>query len=107
MPRTTSGWQWPVEVTAMPALKSRNKLPSISSIVQPLPRTGTTGYARGTLGEVHWRSNSRWTRAFGPGSSVTMCGTAGAGTSLSGAWVTMHLDGFGAAADGCDGRSNG
>jgi hypothetical protein len=33
----------------MPALKSRRRLPSTSSIVQPWALAGTTGYARGTL----------------------------------------------------------
>ena len=32
---TTSGWQWPVAQTAMPAAKSRNVLPSTSSIMAP------------------------------------------------------------------------
>ena len=59
----------------MPAAKSRNTLPSMSSIAQPSPRTGTIGYARGRLGLVHAWSNSTWARALGPGSSVTMCGT--------------------------------
>ena len=40
---TTSGWLWPVELTAMPAAKSRNTLPSMSSTAQPRPRTGTIG----------------------------------------------------------------
>jgi hypothetical protein len=59
----------------MPAAKSRNRLPSMSSTVSPSPRTGTIGYARGRLGDVQVSSNSTWARAFGPGSSVTMCGT--------------------------------
>ena len=40
---TTCGCAWPVEVTAMPAAKSRNRLPSMSSTVRPSPRTGTIG----------------------------------------------------------------
>src|SRR6476646_2038862 len=59
----------------MPAAKSTNKLPSMSSTVRPSPRTGTIGYARGRLGDVHVSSNATWACAFGPGSSVTMCGT--------------------------------
>ena len=47
----------------------------MSSTTRPSPRTGTIGYARGRLGDVHVSSNSTWARAFGPGSSVTMCGT--------------------------------
>ena len=59
----------------MPAAKSRKRLPSMSSTVRPSPRTGTIGYARGRLGDVQVSSNATWARAFGPGSSVTMCGT--------------------------------
>ena len=40
---TTCGWAWPVELTAMPAAKSRKRLPSMSSTVRPSPRTGTIG----------------------------------------------------------------
>ena len=40
---TTWGWAWPVELTAIPAAKSRKRLPSMSSIVRPSPRTGTIG----------------------------------------------------------------
>ena len=47
----------------------------MSSTTRPSPRTGTIGYARGRLGEVQVSSNSTCARAFGPGSSVTMCGT--------------------------------
>ena len=43
MAATTSGWQWPVAVTAMPAVKSRNRLPSTSSMTAPLPRSTTSG----------------------------------------------------------------
>ncbi len=47
----------------------------MSSTVSPSPRTGTIGYARGRLGDVHVSSNATWARALGPGISVTMCGT--------------------------------
>ena len=40
---TTSGWQWPVDVTAMPAVQSRNRLPSTSSTITPSPRAMTSG----------------------------------------------------------------
>src|SRR5205085_1936990 len=59
----------------MPAAKSRNRLPSMSSTVSPSPRTGTMGYARGRLGDVHFSSNTMWALALGPGISVTMWGT--------------------------------
>src|SRR3954468_12885278 len=59
----------------MPAAKSRNRLPSMSSTTRPSPRTGTIGYARGRLGDVHVSSNATWARARGPGRGVTMFGT--------------------------------
>ena len=40
---TTRGWLWPVEVTAMPAVKSRNRLPSMSSTVSPRPARARAG----------------------------------------------------------------
>ena len=43
MAATTCGWQWPVVVTAMPAVKSRNRLPSTSVTQQPSPRSITNG----------------------------------------------------------------
>jgi len=52
MAATTSGWQWPVEVTAMPAEKSRNSLPSTSSTITPRPRFATRGYERVYDGEM-------------------------------------------------------
>src|SRR4029077_8986318 len=72
---TTCGCECPVELTAIPAAKSRKRLPSMSSTVRPSPRTGTIGYARGRLGDVQVSSKATWARAFGPGSSVTICGT--------------------------------
>ncbi len=58
----------------MPAEKSRKRLPSMSSMTQPSPRTGTSGYARGRLGEVTRWSSSTCARARGPGISVTSDG---------------------------------
>ena len=34
----TAGWAWPAALTAIPALKSRKRLPSTSSITAPEPR---------------------------------------------------------------------
>src|SRR4029079_17463889 len=59
----------------MPAAKSRKRLPSMSSMARPSPRTGTIGYARGRLGDVQVSSYATWARAFGPGISVTRSGT--------------------------------
>src|SRR5919198_661818 len=70
MASTTAGCAWPVDATAMPALKSRNRLPSTSSTTQPAPRLGTNSYARGSEGLVSWRSRSMISRARGPGISV-------------------------------------
>src|SRR6476646_9493850 len=64
----------------MPAAKSRNRLPSMSSTVSPSPRTGTIGYARGRLGDVHVSSNATWARAFEPGSTLTTMALLGAGS---------------------------
>ena len=38
-----SGWAWPAATTAMPALKSRKRLPSTSSITRPRARRTTSG----------------------------------------------------------------
>src|SRR6185503_19467886 len=59
----------------MPAAKSRKRLPSMSSMARPSPRTGTIVYARGRLGDVLVSSYATWARAFGPGISVTRSGT--------------------------------
>src|SRR5581483_1719293 len=40
---TTLGWLWPSAVTAMPPVKSRYSLPSLSHTRTPSPRTRTTG----------------------------------------------------------------
>src|SRR5271166_4473919 len=76
MAATTSGWQCPVEVTAMPAEKSRNSLPSTSSTITPRPRFATSGYDRVYDGEIKWWSPSRTRLAFGPGSAVLILGPA-------------------------------
>src|SRR3982074_3166046 len=39
MAATTLGWQWPVDTTAMPAVKSRYSLPSTVVIQEPEPDT--------------------------------------------------------------------
>src|SRR5829696_7928616 len=78
---TTRGWAWPVEQTAMPALKSRNRLPSTSSSTAPVPRRGTIGYARGRDGLVTAASRASTRRPSGPGTSVLRSGTGRAGSS--------------------------
>src|SRR5919204_2886020 len=82
MAATTSGWQWPVEVTAMPEEKSRNSLPSTSSITQPRPRLATSGYERVYDGEIHSLSSSTICFAFGPGSLVLISGPAVLGATV-------------------------
>src|SRR4029077_10232662 len=76
MASTTLGWQCPVETTAMPAEKSRNSLPSTSSITTPRPRLATSGKERGDDGETYLLSpaSTRW--ALGPGSLVLITGPA-------------------------------
>src|SRR2546423_12554953 len=76
MAATTCGWQWPVETTAMPAEKSRNSLPSTSSMMTPRPRLATSGYERVYEGERYLASPSSTRCALGPGSLVLMLGTA-------------------------------
>src|SRR5439155_21364593 len=76
MAATTCGWQWPVETTAMPAEKSRNSLPSTSSMMRPRPRLATSGYERVYEGERYLASPSSTRCALGPGSLVLMLGTA-------------------------------
>jgi hypothetical protein len=43
MAATTLGCEWPVEQTAMPAAKSRNRLPSTSVTTIPAPDSATSG----------------------------------------------------------------
>src|SRR5215467_4631545 len=74
MAATTSGWQCPVEQTAMPEEKSRNSLPSTSSIMQPRPRRTTSGYERVYDGEIISVSRRTMLSALGPGSLPLTCG---------------------------------
>src|SRR5260370_1329490 len=74
MAATTYGWQWPVEVTAMPAEKSKNSLPSTSSITMPRPRLATKGYERVYEGDMYCSSAARMRVALGPGSAVLSLG---------------------------------
>src|SRR5512141_3177163 len=76
MAATTSGWQWPVEVTAMPAEKSRNSFPSTSSTTTPRPFLATMGYERVYDGEISRSSAARILFALGPGRAVLMFGPA-------------------------------
>src|SRR6266478_1837193 len=74
MAATTCGWQWPVEVTAIPAEKSKNSLPSTSSTTMPRPRLATNGYERVYEGEMYFSSPARMRLALGPGSAVLSLG---------------------------------
>ena len=80
-PRPPAGGQWPVEFTAIPALKSRNRLPSTSSSAAPLAalrhqrvgaRQRRAGHRRVALAALALRR--------GPGSSVRMSGTGPVGS---------------------------
>src|SRR5438093_1084188 len=90
MAATTSGWQWPVETTAMPAEKSKNSFPSISVTTIPRPLFATRGYERVYDGEMYFSSPARMRLAFGPGSAVLILGPARAllvmGSSEFGRW---------------------
>src|SRR5205823_13663346 len=90
MAATTSGWQWPVETTAMPAEKSKNSFPSISVTTIPRPLFATRGYERVYDGEIYFSSPARMRLAFGPGSAVLILGPARVlavmGSSESGRW---------------------
>src|SRR5437588_7907076 len=74
---TTRGCEWPVVTTAMPAVKSRKRLPSTSVTQQPCPRSMTKGYARVKLGDIALESRSMSAAAFGPGSGVLISGLTG------------------------------
>src|SRR5712692_2473364 len=74
MAATTRGWECPVVTTAMPAVKSRNRLPSTSVTQQPLPWSITNGYARVKLGDIARASRAISSAAFGPGSGVRING---------------------------------
>src|SRR5277367_5305377 len=71
---TTSGWQCPVEVTAMPAEKSKNSFPSTSVTTIPRPLFATSGYDRVYDGEIYFSSPSSTRLAFGPGRAVLILG---------------------------------
>src|SRR5450759_2829013 len=43
---TTFGWEWPVVTTAIPAVKSRNRLPSTSVTQQPSPLSMSPSFTR-------------------------------------------------------------
>ena len=58
----------------MPALMSRNRLPSTSSTIEPAPRLGTNGYARGSDGDVTLASRAIRASDSGPGMSVISFG---------------------------------
>src|SRR5712691_8741224 len=81
--RTTSGCEWPVELTAMPAAQSRKTLPSTSSTVAPDPRSMTSGYPRVYDGETTVLSRSMRALAFGPGSGVLICGAFSIGLTAT------------------------
>src|SRR5208283_2201018 len=74
MAATTWGWQWPVEVTAMPAEKSKNSLPSTSVTTMPRPLLATSGYDRVYDGEMYFSSPSSTRLALGPGRAVLILG---------------------------------
>src|SRR4051812_8878716 len=80
---TMSGWQWPVEQTATPALQSRNTFPSTSSTHTPLPRSATSlNDGRGYDGVTNLASASTIFLPFGPGSAVLICGLLGGAITL-------------------------
>src|SRR5262245_27440058 len=71
---TTSGCECPVELTAIPAAPSRNRLPSTSSTIAPSPRAMTKGYERVYDGDTTAPSRSISALARGPGNEVLMSG---------------------------------
>src|SRR3989454_7051233 len=74
---TTRGCEWPVVTTAMPAVKSRKRLPSTSVTQQPCTRSMTKGCARVKLGDIALESRSMSAAALGPGSGVLISGLTG------------------------------
>jgi hypothetical protein len=84
MASTTFGCAWPVLLTAMAALRSRNAFPSTSCRIVPAPRSGASGYARGSDGLVTRPSASMTARARGPGISVTRRGSVSAASASYG-----------------------
>src|SRR5947207_12105118 len=61
----------------MPAVKSRNRLPSTSVTQQPWPRSITKGYERVKLGDIALASRAISSAALGPGSGVFSSGFTG------------------------------
>src|ERR1041384_4509837 len=83
MARTTSGWQWPVEQTATPALQSRKMLPSTSSTQTPLARSATSlKDGRGYDGFTNFASASTISLPLGPGSAVLIWGRFGVASTV-------------------------
>src|SRR5579863_6176148 len=74
MAATTSGWQCPVDVTAMPAEKSKNSFPSTSVTTIPRPLFATSGYERVYDGEIYFSSPASTRLALGPGRAVLILG---------------------------------
>src|SRR5439155_9448627 len=90
MAATTSGWQWPVETTAIPAEKSKNSFPSTSVTTIPRPLFATRGYELVYDSEMYYSSPARTGRAVGSSSEVLNLGPARAlvvmGSSEFGRW---------------------
>src|SRR6266487_4127964 len=76
MAATTCGWQCPVDVTAIPAEKSKNSFPSTSVTTIPRPLFATSGYDRVYDGEIYFASPSSTRLALGPGRAVLILGPA-------------------------------
>src|SRR6267378_8174521 len=74
MAATTRGCECPVVTTAMPAVKSRKRLPSTSVTQQPLPWSMTNGYVRVKLGDIALASRAIHSAALGPGRGVWISG---------------------------------
>ena len=72
---TTLGWQCPALVTAIPAVKSRKRLPSRSSTIAPFARLMTSGYMRVYDGDMTRSSRASHSAARGPGIGPTMRGS--------------------------------
>src|ERR1017187_3568252 len=67
MASTTRGWQCPVATTAIPALKSRKRLPSTSWTMAPAALSTTIGYPRVYEDDTARASRSMIGLARGPG----------------------------------------
>ena len=64
MAATTLGWQCPVEVTAMPLVKSRYSSPSVVVITQPRPDATSRSVTRNQTSET-WLTNGYFPRPNG------------------------------------------